>query len=264
MKTKQSHVYRKKKVMSLVIRISIAVVATVVCIWLISLLWNASWFRIDSVHVYMGDESNARIAQNRIEDLLRTSYVGIFNKSNTFFYPESDIKAILEDISSTTDAVDIKRDTFHTLRISSSEKTAVAIICAGLPEVIDNIVVFNPDQSECYFTDKSGVKFAKATDTLHTKKIFYFPDTLASSTDMFDRLYTAYNTFVDAGIPVDGFLVHNRGEYEVFSGQTTVYLNENHGLFTQVENVIAFWKHMNKACDYIDARYGANVFYKLL
>ena len=118
----------------------------------------------------------------------------------------------------------------------------------------------------------------------------------ATSTDKFTQLITLYDAVNAVGIHVEAILIKEKGEYELYarnpSGQNAsgsaaassttsrsesnsdtvvIYFNDARPFSEQLINLASFWKdmvakarskHQSLSFDYIDARYGSNVFYR--
>ena len=99
-----------------------------------------------------------------------------------------------------------------------------------------------------------------------------FTGALATSTSEFTGLENFYDGALATGISVDGILIKDAGEYELYASSTVIYFNDKEDLSNEITNLSAFWRHMTTPnntkkpviFDYIDLRYGPNVFYKII
>jgi hypothetical protein len=116
----------------------------------------------------------------------------------------------------------------------------------------------------------------------------------ATTTEKFHALEDAYASMRQAGIGTEAVLLKDNGEYEFYADQlirqptravqaeasTTdsvtsiivIYMNDSRALTDELLNVISFWNHevgsaratsSVPAFEYIDVRYGSNVFYRV-
>ncbi len=114
----------------------------------------------------------------------------------------------------------------------------------------------------------------------------------ATTTSAFALLEKAYNAASAASIQPEAMLVKSGGEYELYARNPTapavasttasaagdadtvvVYLNESRPLLSQISDLALFWSNMNQSYrrkgqkilfDYIDVRFGPNVFYRTI
>jgi hypothetical protein len=239
---------------------------------------------ISDVSVFGADDETLQPIHDAAVAKLAGSYLGVFPRSNAFLYPKSAIiDAVRSSFSRVLD-VSVARDSLTHLRVTVSQKVPKAISCATLPNFDGDVLVLSNDDP-CYLTDESGYLFEKSPGfSGHPYNVFYVPNlagdasttdsvgSYATSTDEFTALQSFYDAAESIGMPVDGLLIKDGGEYELYASSTIVYFNDAEGLSKERDNLVAFWNHdladarARKAghsqFDYIDLRYGSNVFYK--
>lgn len=232
---------------------------------------------IKNISVY-GTRDNISIdIQNKVLELLDHSYLGIFSKSNSLLYPKSLLLASIQSVAPQVQSLKIERDGLQGLRISVTEKTPKARVCAGLPDVsvgddtIDEI-------SDCYVTDWSGLIFDKASTSTDPSLNLYFIPSLgdisttslqsiftkyATSTEEFILLQNFYDSTKKAGLSPSFILIKDKGEYEMYADDTVIYFNDQRPIVEELQNLITFWKSASSTkYESIDIRYGSNIFYR--
>jgi len=264
------------------------VVGLVVAVYLFSWLTGLSFVTIKNVSVFGADPDIETIVHDTAMNELSGKYLGLFNKSNTLIYPKTSIVKNIKLTSPRILNVFVSRDGLTGLRVTVNEKTPVAVVCATLPNFDGNKLVIESDDP-CYLADDTGFLFQKSpVFTDHPYHIYFAPDisatnisntdsdsngdsanfigAYATTTTEFNTLQTFYNSAQSVGIQGDAILVKNAGEFELYSGSTTIYFNDAKDLDKELANLVAFWNHAKTAgntdFDYIDLRYDLNVFYK--
>ncbi len=220
---------------------------------------------------------------------LQGTYLGVFSKANTFLYPRSAIVAAVGAVSPRIQDVEVRRDGLHGIAISISEKMPVAVACVGLPNFDDAGAILHEasrDREECYFTDDAGLIFKHASSTNPAAFNRYYVPLIsdepigryATSTETFLKLQGFIRGAKAGGIVPEAALIKSDGEYELYvqnprKGTAVIYFNETASLAEELSNLSAFWNSINGPSrsksaqldfEYIDVRYGSNVFYRLI
>ena len=259
----------------------ILVVALLICSWLMRL----SFLTIKDVKVFGTDAEVTSSIHDAVMNNLENKYLGIFPYKNTLIYPKSEIASNIRDKFLRVMDVNISRDGLSNLRITVNEKTPKAVVCATLPNFEKDQVLISSDDP-CYFADETGLLFEKSPSIeVSQYNVYFAPDLLvsadtkdyvgsyATSTSEFKLLQSFYNASREAGVNGNAMLIKENGEYEFYSGSTTIYFNSNQNILTELSNFVTFWKHMLETStsqkhptvfDYIDLRYDSNVFYKVI
>jgi hypothetical protein len=249
-------------------------------------------FNIDRVQISGIDPSLTTALEAAVLDSMKGDYLGLLPKSSTFLYPKKAIENVIKLAVPSVDSVSISRLGGNELDISIKEKDPAAIICTDYPDFSGadtsetGFQIGNDDS--CYYVDTNALIFKKAPAITGDAYHRYFVPGLvdnessttdvigmyATSTDEFNRLQKFYTNVADDGITADAILVKDTGEYELYIGNpdvVVIYFNNARPFNDQLANLLSFWTTMNspsrtKAAtttfDYIDVRYGANVFYK--
>ncbi|MDB5238787.1 MAG: hypothetical protein JWO00_122 [Candidatus Parcubacteria bacterium] len=234
---------------------------------------------------------------------LQGTYLGIFSRANALLYPKGAIMAAVGAVSPRIASVKVSRDGLHGLKVAISEKDPAAVACASLPNFDDNGALIQDDseQSDCYFTDDSGLIFKRTPTTtpaaasgssLGIYNRYYAPSlqdnpvgSYATSTEAFHSLQNFIKAVRAGGIIPEAILIKAGGEYELYvqnptrssassaSSTAIIYFNSTVPFATQLANLSAFWNSMSRTAraknsalnyEYIDIRYGSNVFYRLI
>ncbi len=252
-----------------------------------ALSWSTylGFMTVSEVTVFGADQDIAESVHDTAEAKLQGNYLGMFSRHNAFLYPNNSIvKAIKSTFPRVLDVV-LSRDGLTHLRVTVNQKIPRAIICATLPNFDDDTLILD-SEDPCYFADEHAFLFEHSPGfTGHPYNVYYIPDissvgsttdfigSYATTTEEFKALQSFYDGAQQAGIPVDGILVKEGGEYELYASTTIIYFNNAENLTDERDNLIAFWKHMiaqahtdkkQLVFDYIDLRFGSNVFYKII
>ncbi len=267
----------------------------------LSKLSSLEFFSIETIRVYGADSDIALAVQSAAYNSIQGSFLGIFSKSNAFIYPKSSLTAAVVDASPRVLSAEVSRDGWQTLIVSVYEKSPAAIVCADLPDFDQNGALLSDndcyaaDDSGLLFKKitASTDAFAGTASAAGTPGIirYYVPDlpddasaigSRATSTVEFAALQSFVAGARSAGIKPEAILFKDGGEYEMYadspagpSGAATstplivVYFNDKAGFAAELSDFHAFWSHMAmsaagapKSFEYIDLRYGSNVFYR--
>jgi len=256
---------------------------------------------IDSVNIIGADTVMKNRLEATALGSIQGEYLGLLPKSSVFLYPKMKMIQALRSLDPSIEKVSIEKSSGNGLTISIEEKIASAIVCTSFPDLDDEFGA-NGDNDTCYYTDRDGYIFRKAPvisgNTLHRYYIPSLSDTVSSTTDHFGSyalpmaefasLQKFYSNVMAGNIVVKAILVKNGGEYEMYvenpnelvsyefgekSNERSiviVYFNSARSLDDELSNLLSFWGNMIanaktkklNALDYVDVRYGANVFYK--
>ena len=238
---------------------------------------SLSFFSIQNVNVIGADKDIQSQVATAAMTALHGSYLGLFSKSNTVLYPKSTVVAAVASSSPRIQSVSVSRDGLQGLAITVNEKKPSAVICTSLPDFSTSDQM--PDG--CYFADASGLIFEPApTFSDHVYNRYYIPGlsdsgtaesriigSYATSTAEFAALQEFYDGAHLSGIDPVGALVKDGGEYELYARNRTssdvmvIYFNDSRSIHDELVNLVSFWKNEPGDLDYIDLRYGSNVFF---
>ena len=274
----------RKKSRGLIIGLLI-IVSVISCIYAVSQLTYLNFLTIENFDVVGADQGMSRNIQSIARDSLRGQILGMFSRANSFIYSKSSLTAAILNLSPKIGSVSISRKDLQTLSIIVKEKQAVATICPGLPDFDANSLL--PDsQAGCFDTDQEGYIFEPAS-TASTNRNLYYVQALADASSSpvgsqaflpaeFSGLQYFYDGARQAGLSIQAILAKDSGEYEMYvsnglaatstadSGTTVVYFNNLRSFSDQLANLISFWNNSKGSFEYIDVRYGSNVFYRLM
>ena len=270
------------------IGVAASIVAAVFWIFALARFSSLGYFSIDAIQVYGADPDIVPTVQSAASAALRGSYIGVFSKSNVFMFPRKSVANAVIASSPRITSADVRRDGWHTLIVSVSEKAPAALVCAGLPDFDASGAL--SDDDDCYAADATGLMFEKmpavASDGYDR---YYAPDisddaaigSLATSTAEFAALQSFVSGVKTLGIKPEGLLVKDGGDYELYvenpgavpgpASLAIIYFNDLAGFPTELTDLQAFWPHMTASStasgatlgfQYIDLRYGSNVFYR--
>jgi hypothetical protein len=268
--------------------LTILLVVFCIALWIycFSCLTYLNAFTINNFAVNGVDPSNAAKVEGVAQDAIGGSYLGLFAKSNIFIYPHSRVAAAIQANLPSIENLTIRRQGLQGLEINVVEKTPAALICATLPDFSGESLTID-DSNNCYFVDKTGYIFERDTNASSSLSIYnryYFPDlsgaasttssiigSYATSTKEFTELQKFTAGARQAGLEPAAILAKDGGEYEMYANNTVIYFNDQRPFPDQLSNLSAFWNKMNNGngsstkkanLEYIDVRYGSNVFYR--
>ncbi|MEI6396890.1 MAG: hypothetical protein WCO48_02370 [Candidatus Taylorbacteria bacterium] len=271
-RTRQSASYvehrRKKAIWVLIIAVVILALGAFTLSWITKL----AVFRIDSVRVDGADSDISSVLQSAAQSAISGSYFGLFSKSNSIIYPRGAVVRAVKEASGRVETVETNLNDLHQISISVTEKTPSAMACPGFPE----------DGGDCFFVDKTGLIYAKApisSPGIYNRYYISggYIDGYATSTEEFLRLQTFYSGALSVGLEVESILIKEDGEYEMYilnpdKSIAIVYFNNTKSLVEELSHLLSFWTYMvtdvrttktPSSFDYIDVRYGTNVFYRI-
>ncbi len=242
-----------------------------VVIFVISWFVRLPTFVINSIQINGADSDIAPLLQIAADKTLEGNYMGIFSRRSIITYPRSALVKNLMNLSPRIDSVIVHADGLHQILIAVIEKTPSAIACPELPDFD------NHSLTGCYLVDKNGFAFQNVPDSYpQTFDHFYAPAAIlgsfiASST-RFSQLQNAYDIVSQNGINVQGILIKPDYEYEMYvkgkSDMTVIYFNEVQPILKEISNLITFWSNSavasssTSSLEYVDVRYGSNIFYR--
>lgn len=282
----QSRNFLKKKKGRGISIAALAIVSAVSWVFALSRLTHLAWFTIDSVKVIGADPDIANSLRAAAEAALKGDYIKLFSKSNSFLYPSKRIIEAVEAASPRLRDVAIEKDGLNSLVVSVNEKEEVAAVCDALPDF--SFAGLNSKDARCYAVDPTGFVFKPIDNIADRDNRYYNPNIAPIGTPIgsyialtteFRALQSFYGGVREVGINPEGVLVKDGGEYELYArnpgdsasnDSMVVYFNDSNGIATELSNLVSFWKHAidsaapNKAVafEYIDLRYGSNVFYR--
>ncbi len=294
--SKKFQARQKMRSISVLILILVSIISWTFTLSRLSML---SIFSIDFIKVNGIEIPIAQELQTASLNALTGNYLGLFSKSNIFLYPRKKIIALSRNVSPEVESVKVVRNGLNTLDITINEKIPTTIICADYPDFSSDIT--DEIDPLCYSADNKGYIFKKFDEVSVKNYHRYYIPSLASSissttegivgkyatsTELYLALENFYNKAVLADIPVLAILVNDNGEYELYAKNPVlkseknlnsentilvVYFDESRPLEDQLVNLITFWKKMNSDAkakgenigfEYINVKYGSNVFYR--
>lgn len=274
--SKKFAVYKKTKFYLWGFLLAISIFAFVYCLSWISYL---DFMSVKDISVNGAREEIANMLKAEAYKAISGAYLGLFSKSNLLIYPHDKLFASVASSVPQIRSLSIKRDGDNLL-IEVTEKVPEAVICLSLPE-------FSPedgslmDSDDCFLADQNGLIFDRqASSTAVSENLYYMPslpnvlslELQRVSVPNFSGLQRFYEGSKKAGLNPDFILIKDDGEYEMYAYKTVMYFNDSRPMDEQLSNLISFWNHPPNAkyrnglasgFEYLDVRYGSNVFYRL-
>jgi len=287
---------RRRERMSIVIG---ALVITLIAITFgFSRLTMISALTIDSIAVE-GTEGDADLAQTLravAEEAIGGEYLGLFSRSNILIYPRRRIEAATIAASPRIMETDVRALDRRTIAVTVRQRDPSAVVCASLPD-FDGATLAIDEAKSCYFADAEGLLYRVAPQfSGYSHRRYYIPSLATSSPDAeagvlaldptrFRALQDLYDAVRAHGILAEAILVKDDGEYELYArnlavseddqtaSTVVIYFSAATDLTEEIANLVSFWEHMMRPAssdnqpvsfEYIDVRYGPNVFYRTI
>ena len=262
---------KKKKKYTLVALFALNMIISVFCL---HRFLSLDYFDIKSITINGANSELSLDIQNKLESVLNGSYLGLFPRNNIFIYPKNSLISAIGQVSPDIQGINIYSQNKNSIAIDIIQKKPAAIVCTSLPDN-DN----SEDFDDCYFSDWSGLLFAKAGTTTDKVHYYYIPS-LNDSTSTKESLIGSYATSTNDFIELDKFyknaednnldpkyiLINDHGEFEMYASDTIIYFNKEKSLDEQLSNLISFWNHtkrekLDAKFEYIKLQYSPNIFY---
>jgi hypothetical protein len=247
-------------------------------------------FNISTVEIYGADSDIASSLRNIASQKIEGDYMGIVPKSSYFFYPKNDIIASVFQASPRISKVNIDISSFDTLLLKIEEKKSDVIGCLSLPE-FDGNKILPEDQNRCFAIDDKGILFKAVDFNKNIDSHVYFKTLQDDNTNTFignhiidpvtlGKIESVFDFFKKNNINSKAVLLKDTGEYEFYLENknsrnpeddfAVLYMNDDRSIDEQLQNFILFWNKVrdnkdikNKSFEYVDVRYGSNVFFRL-
>jgi hypothetical protein len=274
---------------------SMAVLAVVSWLSVFSHLTFLKMFTISVVEIQGVEQDIHGAVRAAATDALKGDYFHIVSRANSFFYPRSRVIDATLAASPRIEEVEVKRNRLNSIVITVREKAPAALVCAAFPDFNGGEIAYSGGD-ECAFADEHGFLYRKAPAIAGTMYNRYYIPSLAeiatsseallgryaTSTAEFAGLQDFYELLKKNEIGVHAILFKSNGEYEAYiknpvregsaeAPAAVVYFNNARPLPVQMDNLILFWNHAleearaakrTPAYQYIDVRYGPNVFFR--
>lgn len=232
------------------------------------------YFDIKSVTVKGAQNQITQKIEDQVSKIIVGKYFGLISKSSILTYPKKSLISAISEISPDLQSISIYKDGKNGIIVDVVSKKPNAVVCPTLPNNKED-----SDLGACYFVDWSGLIFDKASTSTESIHIYYMPNladststdsligSYATTTSDFIKLENLYKKAVESSLEPDYILLNNNGEVEIYVDDTVVYLNNERSYDEQFENLLTFWNHSkldrpNVNYEYIDVRYGSNVFFR--
>ena len=195
------------------------------------------------------------------------TYLGIFPRNNFLIYPKGEIEKEIMDSEPAVLSVTMKAELDHILTILIKERLASALWCKK--------------SGECYFMDKKGIIFAPAiSPSLDNRKLFKYYGIAEGNPlgrqfgeeKFFPELAQFVKKVKDLGLQISAAEVVSADRAQIdFEDNSYLifppYEKDKAALFENIEIFINDLKSKNDGqmplLEYIDARYGNKIFYKI-
>ncbi len=252
---------------------------------------------IDTININGVDKGTMSKLTASVFAAIQGKYLGLYPRSSVLIYPEATIIHNIKTLDPSANSVVVSHVGGTTLEVSIKENPPAAIVCTDYPDFSDGEATSTPEE-DCYYADANANIFRKAPTISGTTVHKYYVPSLtmsgtstgengllgqrATSTAEFKALQDFYTGAVKSGIIVNSIMIKDGGEFEMYinnpskndrndSDIAVVYFNDDRPLADELANLASFWssiihkstnRNSSTTFDYLDVRYGANVFYK--
>ncbi len=240
------------------------IVRSVLLIILIGSITWASWleqFAILKVVVAGTSEETSKKIQEEANELIGQKYFGIIPKKNFLLYPKKEIVKKILDAHPEINAAGIGTEHVHTLNIRVMERKPVALWCQG---------------ETCYMMDDKAYVYSLAAG--NGESLLHIYDMMATTSDplktepipakTFSGMVAVAAELSSSSLPVERISIAEDGQY--------IFKIENNGriIFSSRKPLDQSYLDLvsalrspvfakSKEFQYIDARFGNKVFYRL-
>lgn len=265
-RTLKSTKYLEKRRKQLILNISlISIISLVFIAFLISLTW-LPFLQIKNIKIGGLITLDNIELQKQISDELAGKYGYVIPKSNYLFYPAD---KIIKKISTNYKVESVEVETSHMsdLNVDVVERIPEVMVCDG----------FREDQESCFFADKTGYVFDKVSPLYDGDYVKYYLNTNLDSIQLgnifmdqarFNELQKFTTNLLISGIKSSGILISEDKSYELYienrnEGTAVIYFDDRIPFDKTFSNLIAFWQNSKDDFEYINLRFGNNIFYRI-
>jgi hypothetical protein len=207
--------------------------------------------------------------EETVLSVMNGSYAYIIPKSNSFFYPKDEIVAAVASAHKEADNIRVSRKNFSTIEIIVAERAPAAIVCEGFRE--------EDEIDECFFADTEGYVYGTSpgfSDGVYPRYYVSLgsatvsPGTYFLDSAVFKDLQRSIASVKDSGVVTLGTLISGDGSYELYiknpdQSTAVVYFDSRTPFEDTMSNLVTFLENKKESFNYINLRFGNNVFYSL-
>jgi hypothetical protein len=262
---KHSAVYKKRKKAKIVKLIIIAILFLCILIGLVFIV-RLSVFSISEIQIKGLQSANTQEVIDQVESDVGGSYALVLPRKNIFFYPKEKIKQNLLNKFHTFADVQIKTVDTNKLELSIIEKNAVAVSCQNEESIISGSF------SNCYFIDAIARAFQPVTGEPDQSLNRYVDANVntGSSTlsgEVMEEIQKVKVNLAERNL-IAGFvkIVDVRtAEFQILNNGKIIISLPVGDDFVSILNTALNTKALANGVlfDYVDARFGNKVFFKL-
>jgi len=218
--------------------------------------------------------------QNFINKKYEGKYLWLIPKNNSFFVLPKKVKKSLQEEFPRIDTINVSRNFPSSLFIEITERKGMYVWCGN--DITRTLVSKN---TSCFFVDKEGIIFSEAPYFSGTPFTLFLGGSKDASNvlgtqllprDDFTNILFIYDTINKLKLSPYAIRILSEREYEIllrgdsdFTSSTRIKLKDIDDQITLSQNLAAalntkiFKEYKINEFEYIDARFGNKVFYKL-
>lgn len=236
---------------------------------------NAPVMAITGVKVDGAGYTSATLLESKVKDELQGKYGHLISRANSLFFPRQRIEDDITENFPAVESARVSRSDFHTLSIKITERKPFALWCAG------EITAVPGESDKCFFFDKDGFIFTKASDPLPLALLTY-SGALSKKDDPIGQRFLTADTLHSLSAFLEFLPALNLKPLFIVagsSGEIEAHIEGNHKLLlrtgmsydTALQNLESLfddasldWKEKGipATLEYIDLRFDNKVFYK--
>lgn len=268
-RTLQSPKYLQKKRKKSIFTAFLGVICFGICLLVIVLLLRLPFLQITTVKLEKPGTLPATELEQKALSVTEGAYLYFIPRSSSFFYPKKEIEKTIMENYGKIETMRVVRKSFSTLEITMTERIPEAVVCEGFRE--------EDEIDECFFVDKEGYVYTQSpgfSDGVYSR---YYVNSDSNKLvigtgfiepEKFKELQGFVRGVRAGGISTLGILIGEDGSYELYvknKDLTTavVYFDERTPFEATMSNLLAFWDNKKANYNYINLRFGNNVFYSL-
>lgn len=267
-RTLQSPKYLQKKRKKLVINTSISAGVVILFMTLSIFVLRLSFFQIGTIDITNAKTIDQESIINLVKDSLKGNYLYVIPKSNFLAYPKREISKNITSHFKKIDSLKMSVKGSTVLSIEITERIPQVIVCDGFRDDTD---------IQCSYADNNGFVYEEKPVVSTALNYFVYYSNIEIPKEKFIELQKFVSDVKKYGIIPTGLLVSEDGSYELYiknkNGSTAVIYFDDRTPYEKIlSNLAAFWQSvLDKKIglksvpnfDYINLRFGNNVFYLL-
>lgn len=254
----QSPKYQQKRRKKIVVIISLLILCAVTLTASLVSLARLPTFQIKEIELVGSKNLSALAMQEKAFQAISSASTS----ASILFFSKKNIEEELKEEFKGIESANISRTSLSSIKINIKERVPIALVCYGFHEE-------NSENDDCSFSDSKGYIFERVPrphpngyNTYYISGISFIDERFVDEKRLAE-LQKFINGAEQAGIDVDGILVSEDGEYEMYTEQdTTIYFDDRIPFDETLAHLLAFWRASpSSPLNYINLRFGNTIYY---